>query len=473
MIRALLLVLLCAATALAADDGFDAAPLWQLDPQPTHTLRRGLGPVLEFSDAPPRELDAVRPLWSRYADPTQPVVLHDVLWPLFMTRTTAELHQQLGLLGIYRRRLVPADGSGQRQTWLFPLYIQGRTREHQGYWALFPAGGTVRDFFGFDTIRFYAFPVYLTADKGATHSRHILWPFYARVQGPTVEKHRLFPFYGYARRPGQWDNRFILWPFILYGWTLDDAKPGRAFALFPLYGRIDYANPAAGRELHQRAYLWPFFTALRTESASRRNLPWPFIQLADNYPQPGDYRRYVWPFWGVDRNPQKEDTFYVWPLIRHRTERSLTGTIDRWYVLPFYWDFDYAPTPVAKAPANTFHQVWPLVSWEDGPNGARRVRSLALWPLRTWPAIDRNYAPFWTLYEYRAADQQRQHDLLWGLWQFRRAEEQVTRCSLFPLWHYRRAADDSARRFDLLTGLIGHERTPDGNRLRLLWFIRF
>ena len=76
----------------------------------------------------------------------------------------------------------------------------------------------------------------------------------------------------------------------------------------------------------------------------------------------------------------------------------------------------YDPRGGAR-PQHRHFRVWPFYAsdWHEG-EGLRR-RALALFPIREIPAVERNWAPFWTLYTATREPGSGEvlHELFWGL----------------------------------------------------------
>lgn len=465
LIAGLLIVLLGTG---CAPRSFNAAPVYQREVQPPVTMRRGLGPVYENSDRfDTQHVLALRPFYSHAIDETRDYTARDVLWPFYMYREYPQSSTHLGLAGLFRRR---TRDDGAVSMWLLPIWFQGQTAEEEGYFALFPLGGNLKDFAGYDAIWFWLFPLYLGTEKLGAESDTLLWPVLSRTDGPKVEKRRVFPFYGYAEHTGGWRRDFVLWPIVHWGKPLAPGSQGSSLFVLPLGGYINYTNDVTGAQLKNRTVLWPFFSFLWTGEGHRYHCPWPFVRLQRDFPEQGDSRTWLWPFWGTDHERGRDSWFALWPLIRYQHEQQTSrGEAEQFYVLPFWWDFRYQQE---ARPDTRYRRLWPLASLDQQGDHYTRFRSLDLWPIRQHEVIDRNFAPFWTLYEYQRQENRRQHDVLWGLWQYQKAEH-LERCSLFPLFSYRHTPDGNRRTLNLLTGLFGRERVEDETYTRLLWFLRF
>jgi hypothetical protein len=63
-------------------------------------------------------------------------------------------------------------------------------------------------------------------------------------------------------------------------------------------------------------------------------------------------------------------------------------------------------------------RVWPFFTRVRRP-GVSHFRALELNPVRHSGGIERNWAPFWTLYERSSLGGVVEHDALWGIINFR------------------------------------------------------
>ena len=470
-LAALALVALASVTPVrAADDETNLAPLWQSQERVGVTRRRALGPFFEYRfDCDGRQFLAVRPFYSSLTDPPERLGTTDILWPIvFMLRSFPTYDQRRSLLGLfYSHNDRPQTNA--HQSYLLPLVGWGRTAAGQAYFALFPFGGVMRDFLGNDEVRFWLFPAYFSSRSGPSHSLHVLFPIFARAEGPRARKFRVFPFYGYLEYFGRTRQSFILWPFWHWTRSLDPKAPGGGFFLFPLYGRGHFTASNQKTYTRQATFLWPFFSWRLTETSRSINAPWPLFQWRTGTEDAHSYRHYFWPVYGHRQEEKHDYRFWLWPFFQRERERQNDLEMKSFFFLPFYWD---STDRWDDGREERLVRVWPLASRRLAADGTREWRVLDLWPQRHAEPVERNLAPFWTLYFYRANAQSFRHDLLWGLWQWGR-DESGRHHSLFPFYSFTAAPDDAARSYNLLGGLFGRARGPDGTKTRLLWFFRF
>jgi hypothetical protein len=395
---------------------------------------RALGPLFgrETTDAGSL-LACPRPLCTRFNLPNQ-TIGYDFLWPLGTGRFSEQSRRWRAALAFHTWRAGESSESDATSWGLIPLVWGGQTAQSEAYFALFPAGGTVRDLVGYERISFALFPLYLSTAKGESRNQAILWPIFSRTTGP-VEKWRVFPLVGAARSEHS-KRHFYLWPLVH---TAETSSPRRqttssAIFVFPFYGRAKTQNAAGEQVFHSWSLLWPFFSGAEGEDFRRLTLAWPFYRSSSREGKRPSRTRYFWPFYGHASNQVRDYRFVMWPFWQHTSHGNDTNGSDFRYLLPFYWSFEHnAP----GKPTRKFRQLWPF--WKSDVQGDERHCSvLALWPQRNAAPIERNYAPFWTLYQSRRTSAGIRRDFLWGLFQYsQQFDTGQKRIRIFPLLEYR------------------------------------
>jgi hypothetical protein len=392
-----------------------------------------VGPLLEEArTAEGDRLFAARPLFSsERAAGTPPRGVTDILWPVGTVQQGGDR---------LRWRFFPFygmtdedDPEGAYRFRLFPLYFEGRTREGEDYRALFPLGGSIHDLPLLDNFRFVLFPLYGESEIAGTRMRTVLWPFHLTRHGDNIDQLRLFPFWGekHVTGPRATTSRFILWPFWSEVRFEGERLQGDSFILFPLYGRTRLDREQGWMVLP------PLFSRTTGTNGLRKlNAPWPFVRLLDDGAR---RQRHCWPLHGTETAPGRASWYALWPIVRSSRDERRDLTVERFHVVPFYFQENRLAAPAAtnEAPRRVaaFRRFWPLFSWQRNEEGSR-FRTLELNPFRGSVAVERNWAPLWSLFTRRArADGSRASDLLWGLAAWGRDAEQ--RPFLQLLWAFR------------------------------------
>ena len=387
---------------------------------------------------------AIRPFFSYSKNPEAERWRKDFLWPIYVRKGFQDEFYARFLFFGYSQNF--SEENNRYRNWIIPIYFQGKDEKGKGYFAIFPLGGTIREILGRDKVSFFLFPLYAQSQIKDIHSKVILWPIYARAKGGRVDRFRVWPFYGRSTLEDQFIKKFILWPFYSSVKYTNKDNPGSGFMLFPLYGKTKTKKAVN--------YWWipPFFHYVKSDDQTLLHLPWPFIQIADGTL----YKRIYWPIYGKRHIGDLTIQYMFWPIFWNNTTRYLYYEQHRRYILPI---FEYCSKTATKRNHkheegevfSRYWKLWPLMSWERNDQGSR-FRMLEFWPLHNTPGIERNWAPWWTLYRREAHNGVIEHHVIWGL--------------------YRQTRSEDSFEWSLLKGLIGYKRTPNSHQVRFL-FIPF
>lgn len=418
-------VLLCAAMPALA--GFDGDPLYE----------RSAG-------TNGAAFMAVRPFYSASVDPAGERWRRDYLWPLYTRKGFQD--ETYGRLLFFGYSNDFSDADDRHRNWILPVWFQGTDAEGDSYFALFPLGGTIHEFMGRDRVMFVLFPLYAQSQVNDVMTTTVLWPVYSRSQGEKVDRLRVWPFYGEAELRGEFRKKFVFWPIYTSVQYTNPRNPGGGFILVPVYGRI---------RTERAVNYWfaaPFIRYTRSDIQWIVHAPWPFIQLADGEM----YKRIFWPVCGKKQLGTLTRQYLFWPILWNNTTRYAVHDRQRRLIVPvFAYEADVATKQTAQQEVGDvltrYWKLWPLMSWER-KGDVSRFRTLELWPLRNTPGIERNWAPWWTLYRRTGSGEEVGHHLLWGL--------------------YRQTRSPDRFEWSLLKGLVGYKYTGEHRRCRVLfmWF---
>lgn len=428
-----------------------------------------------------------RPLWARAVDPEADRDSWDFCWPLASGKTFGREQSWRVALAWFLDD-DREDPASRYRFWLLPLWFHGCAADGAGYAALFPLGGEIRNFLFKDRIRFALWPLWAETQVNDVRTVNVLWPIYSRSTTPDghLERFRVFPLYTRTRSVRQFEKTAVLWPLWNHARYVHPKASGTAWVLFPLAGRIDLTSQKGWMVLP------PFFQFVRGEQLNRTYCPWPFFQRETGVRE----KLYVWPLYGFRKDGPLERRFWLWPLASREVNEFAHRKRTRWMLTPLWtcatetalppsaggqaFPFGAKPAPaVAAATTNDLPvlarrtKLWPLYSRQwDAEAQTSRTRLLDLWPAGRPPAVERSWAPLWTLLDVRANGDNRDVDALWGLWRTARRADGARATTLFPLWQHERAGGDAARRWSVLKGLIAYDRTATNRQVRFLWLGR-
>jgi len=365
---------------------------------------------------------ALRPFYSHSSDPEEREDVTDVAWPLATGHWNQTQFWWRCLLAFGNDLDVSNDASGY-QCGLFPFWLNGRSRQGEDYWALFPVYGHVPEFLGLmSDIDFLMFPAYLRYNVVGREREYYLWPVIGREEDEQhVMNTNIFPFYG-AKETTLGSSSYLFWPF----WTEAVYKeatlnPGDAWMAFPFAGRVDRARE------QQWMAVPPFFTWAKTDKRERWHTPWPFVKV-DN--SETERKRIFWPFYGQALGEDR--TYYSggWFLFTYEDMRLKGQRFERTRLFPFYvhetrFAKDSNGQEIEK---DDYLRIWPFLTRQHTPSYSH-LRTLELNPIRYAGGIERNWAPFWTFYERSETAEEIEHDALWGILNFRYANGTATSVS--------------------------------------------
>lgn len=417
------------AWAAAACLGFAAAGLMAADLEAERVRRGGdglasnwhFGPFFEYRRVNPdgAEFWALRPFYSHVRDGSGRLSAHDALWPLVALRDEGDA-------AWWRALIAYGDSRESSPPWSFnvvPLWFSGSDRSGDGYWGVFPFYGRHPHFLLMDDWSFVLWPVWHTYTVKGVRSRAVLWPFFTWREAPR-EGFGFWPLFGWARQRES-RHRYALWPLVTWAWYDEDrdtSGAGRSWWLLPLYGEVRRARES------QTMLLPPFFSYTKTPCAVRWRLPWPLVEAETSTTRD---RISVWPIWeqvrgysyGGDSDARavkgraEERTWRVgWQLVENTTLTTSSTVERRFSLFPFFtWERRWT----RGALDDEYLRVWPFYSSENARGRARR-RALELVPVRHVEGVERNWTPFWTLWESEdMADGRTRHSLLFNFiaWQ--------------------------------------------------------
>lgn len=388
-----------------------------------------IGPFFERAyNGDGASLTAFRPFYSREEYPGSSQT--DVFWPLSSFTGDADRHRWRAALAYG----MGDDDDGTCRLRIFPLLFAGKTRDGGKYGALFPLGGTIRNFLVFDRVSFFLFPLYAEGETAGIKMRSWMWPVFLTRTGDGFSQFRLWPFYGKTERQtrrGKESDSFVLWPV----WSkkeLSGQIEGSGFVLFPIYGRSAFTRHGRGRE-ESWSVLPPLFHYGRGDDGYLKlHAPWPFFRLEERN---GYHALHLWPLWGRRARADLETEYFLWPFFR-QTRSANAAQEERLTHAPMPFFFrkvvHRGGEEESGAPKRGYSRLWPLYSHRYDDEGERFIRfpELSLWSSNSH--IERNWAPLWSFYTYRQTKKGGYcHDLLWGLFSCGRSDAGSRIFSLF------------------------------------------
>lgn len=392
------------------------ATLWAAPPLQPDQSRWRLGPFFEsMSEAGTNTFFAIRPFYAREYSLAHDTRDLDVVWPISHSERMGEYsHGRVVMTFGIDTNIHDPDAS-----WSFaipPIWFQGKTREQDRYWGFFPIYGRMPRLLFVEDVNWTLFPFYLSYRTGgslAVRRRYFLWPFISMKEDSDRTRWAFWPIYG-TKRETDFDSRFVLWPFWNSQTFHSDVKKGSAWMLWPLYQHID-ADTEKGFGV-----LPPFFFYSKTtQGACLLRCPWPFFERYTDYHE-STWRS--WRFWGMTTRGSRSGWWFLHPLVVHSEQKTDNVDIKMTRVWPLYINESQQVSNMAKQwrCTESYFRIWPFYSDSYQEETGRRQRMFELLPVRAWPTIERNLAPFWVLYQVDTppGSRMKYHELFWGLIQW-------------------------------------------------------
>ena len=468
MLRRILfiLVFVCigSAPAFSKKTSYDLGPVFgKYEDVHGEIHTKAVGPFFEtVASTQGMSFVAFRPFYSKLKDPVNDRKVLEVLWPLTVSREIKD--ESLWRVLIFFGFNHDTEKTKHRnRLWLFPFYFQGVDKEGVKYKALFPIGGSIHEFLGRDEISFALFPIRSKSKLNDLKTSNWLWPLISETKGTNIYRARAFPFYGVSELKGKYKKKFVLWPI----WNSVEYKypgsSGKGYILFPLWGRVN---------LEDQKTLWvipPLFRFTKGDKLNVTYCPWPFFQKTSGRVN----KLYIWPLWGHKERGGMKQTFVLWPFFWNENFDQHDELRHRFMFVPFVFTETVTDKTPQRKVLKKYRKVWPLFSYRK-VGDERRFRTLELWPFPETPPVERNWAPFWTIYCKTKNGKDTDTELLWGLYRSHHREKGVTSRSLFPIYHgeYKKGKKGK-RSWSILGGLVGYERKDSHKRLKLLYLLNF
>jgi hypothetical protein len=432
---------------------------------------RALGPFFEKQDGTNgTDFLAVRPLYDKVDEPQEHRSLQELLWPVCTYKVHDDETYGSCLVSSWQDFGNTNAQSAHRFT-LLPFVYSGRDKSNENYFAIFPLGGKINDFFWQDRITFVLFPLYCSSRVNDVQRYDVLWPFITWAKGGGKRKFSVLPFYLRSVNDGKWDKTSILWPIWTSVKYMYPEENGGGFILFPLFGHIK----VTGQETWMVAP--PLFRWSKGKTIREVNCPWPFFQYSAGETD----KLYLWPLWGEKRMKSETSWFMLLNLISGGEIDRSDYKVDRFMIFPLVFSESRTMKETASqhsaftndATFARYFKLWPLMSYRR-EGDTTRWRTLDLWPTKDMAPAERNLAPFWTIYSHTRVDDIKEDEFLWGLFRWQRGGG-AAYVSLFPLFSTGRAETDNGdiREWSFLKGLIGYKREGLRKKYRLLYFITF
>lgn len=449
-------------------------------------------PFLHWRTSPLMDEWAFRPLIGYRNDKEEGLASVDFL-PPFGRWFSRDKRTQFRFwpLFIYNRRArdqtidLPGYSTEEIDWMLFPLLFGGRSPQGENYFAFFPLGGRIRNFFTYDTFDFFLWPAYQRVTKTVTDRRastSIFWLFGWTEGGPRDGSFHFLPFFMKSIWEGKYRKYSVLWPFFHYQENqLHTGHPSRAYGFWPLFhienghnyfrhgfiGPVIFLGPLiqCAREVPER---WEGRPNVDGKSYYLYDLPWPIVH-AEKTRSHEKFR--IFPFYSHYQEPGFDSKVFLIPFIWFRNSRNSEYKKSDFFFIPLCTRIH--KTYCDGRGSDSYFQLWPLFHREALADGGRDFSLISPMPSRLakpLEAVERLFWPFWNIYRYRRDDSGgTRHDALFTLISAC-SDEEATRFS-FPLLYSYRNVRSEGWRHNFIWGALSLEGDDSGLKTLKILFI--
>lgn len=349
-----------------------------------------------------------------------------------------------------------------KNQYLFPLYYQGSQPEQKGkYFILFPfvwygenarmvvplfpkrpqtfaavwpLMGHFENYWNRHTIDYVLWPLYVRSIEGQdpevdkiTHYSFI-WPIFGYFDSKVMGGFNVWPLVSRVEKKDDYIRAYWLWPLGHYRyekvpeWTdkrseetwfipfyVDAKTPKYKFNMvFPFYGDLDMK----GRR--SRGYALAIYNTNENFRSGIRNhrLLWFLFRWTTKIDPNPRYDEFVlhpepmqgggfFPFYVKQKNSEKLRVIAPWPIYTLKKDFDADRTYTRQYLFPFYAltkkTYSVAENGEQRAP-EVKRYIWPFYRKTTLKDGSTYTNIPQLFPTLDVEELDRNYAPFWSIY---------------------------------------------------------------------------
>jgi hypothetical protein len=430
---------------------FNLSPLWfhRVDEHGELLEMDCLWPIIHYERTAEGGDDfRIRPLYRRFTEPALKATEHQFLWPFGRARYDDE-ESAYRLFPLWSWRDHRDEKGDHDVDWylLFPFIWGGRNdARDENYFAVLPFYADIPQFLTYDRFRTILFPLWVRLDKNGHRHSMVLWPFIG-FSSCAVEHSwfHVFPLYAQDVKPGQFERRWLFWPFLGYGReNLDSDDPVTTFWLWPLFGLRQ------SRDVSGWSFLWPFFekTSWR-DSYYKLNLFWPFFHYYANKLEDDIVQWWVFPLIGHTVSTGQRAWTLLWPLIWLRQYDDPFSQSRQQFLVPLFWHLHFNDYTSGTESDST--DLYPLVHRRTVRNRDNQLIAgewtmPSLWPYHqgAGAGFAENYGVFWELFAGRRRSATDDSLDVAGRLFTTRSRGDVVQTSVPWLFNYERAPDGSS-----------------------------
>ncbi len=349
-----------------------------------------------------------------------------------------------------------------REGSFFPIYFfkKGYGSKYD-YAAIWPLGGTIKNFFGKDQSDWFLWPMWVRTYKGEQINYWMPWPFINIRKGDSKGL-GLWPLGGHFYKENYFDERYILWPFFYrhqYWKPQKNLKTG--FLPFYAYEKSD--------NIEDLSIIWPIWGRRweKNPHYEEYRILWPLWVQGD-----GDcYYVNRWaPFYTYSENKihKSNKKWLMWPFIKQQNWIEKSVAIHQEQFLYFlFWHQEQKNLNTGEFLGNKTH-FWPFYSYWDDGKGREQIQMLSPFEVffQNNKVIRELYTPLFNLYRYEKNNDEIYQSFLFNcFYEKNNPLEKYFKFSIFL--EYKNTPQE--KRFSLLKGFLEYKKEKGEKTFRFFW----
>lgn len=363
------------------------------------------------------------------------------------------------LFGLFRYR--NSFQENYKEGMFFPFYFFKRGfGVENDYKAIWPLGGTVKNFLWQEQIDWFLWPLYVKTRKQSITNYWYPWPFINYRIG-NIQGFGVWPLGGHFYNKNI-DERYFLWP--LFYKHSDKEKQNFKCGFLPFYA---YEK---GKNIEDLSIIWPIWGKRKEKEPhyEESRLLWPlFVQGRGK-----ELFICRWaPFYTYSENKKTtlKKTWYLWPFVKSMSWQQGAVDIHQEQFLYFlFWRQEQKIRDSGKFLGSKTH-FWPIYSyWEDG-KGRKQMQMLS--PFEVFFPSNKMvrdcYTPLFNLFRYDEKQGDITQTFLFNLFKEHKDVNNNKQLQCGFLLDYKNTEEEKS--FSLLKGFIGYKNTREEKSLRLFW----
>lgn len=349
-----------------------------------------------------------------------------------------------------------------REGIFFPIYFFKKGYgSKDDYAAVWPLGGTVKNFLGKDQADWFLWPFWVKTYKGDQRNYWAPWPF-VNVRKGDSKGFALWPLGGHFYKNNHYDERYVLWP---------------------LFYQHRYWQP---EESLKTGFL-PFYAYEKSKNVEDLSIIWPIWGRRWEKKPHYEEHRILWPLWVQGRGDTRlinrwapfhtysenkvhksNKEWFLWPFIKQQNWIEQSVAIHQEQFLYFlFWHQEQKNAQTGEFLGNKTY-FWPIYSYWNNGKGHEQIQVLSPFEVfsPTNKMIKNIYTPLFSLYRYEKNGDVICQNFLFNLFN---EKQDSSGCHFKYAIFLEYKNRPQEKFFSLLKGLFEYKKIEGQKSFRILW----